>query len=61
MPIFTGSSPRAWIGKGATTLSAAHAKPAFNTVRRANGCLHIRFVLFNIGAKSHGNGDGAEP
>jgi len=61
MPIFIGSSPRAWIGSGEPTLSAAHAKPALNTVRRATGCLHIRFVLFNIGAKSHGNGDGAEP
>jgi hypothetical protein len=52
MPIFTGSSPRAWIGRGEPTLSAAHAKPALNTVRRATGCLHIRFVLCNIGAKA---------
>ena len=60
MPIFTDCSPRAWIGRGETTLSAAHAKPAFNTVRRVNGCLHLRFVLRSIGAKRR-DGDGAEP
>src|SRR5262245_41738174 len=48
MSIFTGSSPRAWIGKGATTSSAAHAKPAFTTVRRAKGWPQVRFVLCTI-------------
>ena len=51
IPIFTGCSPRARIGKGEATSKAPKAKPVLSTVRRPTGREQSNVILLIIGSR----------